>query len=163
MITTLNGKYRNLTQQLPRIGTARIVRGITPFPRRLTQCKKEREEKKILETFQKVEINIPLLDAVKHVPHYAKFLKELCTCKKKLLGNERVNVGENVFVVLQKKIPPMFKDKGMFFISCKIGKVSIKKAMCDLGAFINVMLLSIYKIAKDGSFERNWGDHSVSG
>ncbi|RDY06394.1 hypothetical protein CR513_09625, partial [Mucuna pruriens] len=27
--------------------------------------------------FQQVEINIPLLDAIKQVPKYAKFLKEL--------------------------------------------------------------------------------------
>ncbi|KAA3466344.1 retropepsin-like protein [Gossypium australe] len=78
---------------------------------------------------------------VKQVPYYAKFLKELCTCKKKILGNERINVGENVFAVLQKKIPPMCKEKG---------KVSIKKAMCDLDESINVMLLSIYKLLKAG-------------
>ena len=35
----------------------------------------------ILETFRKVEINIPLLDAIKKVPHYVKFLKDLCTAK----------------------------------------------------------------------------------
>ena len=33
----------------------------------------------------------------------------------------------------------------MFAISCKIWNVGIKKAMCDLGASINVMPLSIYK------------------
>jgi len=43
----------------------------------------------ILETLKKVEINIPLLDIIKQVPRYAKFLKELCTTKRKLVGNER--------------------------------------------------------------------------
>ncbi|KAK8535534.1 hypothetical protein V6N12_057050 [Hibiscus sabdariffa] len=33
----------------------------------------------------------------------------------------------------------------MFTIPCKIGKVGIKRAMCDLGASINVMPLSVYK------------------
>ncbi|KAK8991105.1 hypothetical protein V6N11_062129 [Hibiscus sabdariffa] len=32
----------------------------------------------------------------------------------------------------------------MFMIPCKIGKVGIKRAMCDLGASINVMPLSVY-------------------
>ena len=32
----------------------------------------------------------------------------------------------------------------MFVISCKIGKVRIKLAMYDLGAFVNVITLSIY-------------------
>ncbi|XP_016679043.1 uncharacterized protein [Gossypium hirsutum] len=36
-----------------------------PYPGRLTQVKKERKEKEILKTFQKVKINIPILDAIK--------------------------------------------------------------------------------------------------
>ncbi|XP_016706163.1 uncharacterized protein [Gossypium hirsutum] len=60
-----------------------------PFPRRLAQCKKERDENEILDTCRKVEINIPLLDAIKQIPRYAKFLKDLCTSKRKLLGNEK--------------------------------------------------------------------------
>ena len=60
----------------------------------------------ILETFRKVEINIPLLDAIKQVPRYAKSLKELCTNKRKLVGNEKVSVRENVSVVVQRKLPP---------------------------------------------------------
>ncbi|XP_040940147.1 uncharacterized protein [Gossypium hirsutum] len=59
------------------------------FPGRLVQCKKERDEKEILDTFRKVEINIPLLDTIKQIPRYEKFLKDLCTSKRKLLGNEK--------------------------------------------------------------------------
>ncbi|CAN6700728.1 unnamed protein product [Malus baccata var. baccata] len=39
-----------------------------PFPRRFMQAKKEENEKDILETFRKVQVNIPLLDAIKQVP-----------------------------------------------------------------------------------------------
>ncbi|XP_040971389.1 uncharacterized protein [Gossypium hirsutum] len=121
-----------------------------PFPRRLARDKKENEEKEILETFRKVEVNIPLLDAIKQIPRYAKFLKELCTRKRRLIGNERVNVGENVSAVLQKKVPPKYNDQGMFAIPCEIGNVGIKKAICDLGASINVMPYSIYKLINAG-------------
>jgi len=38
----------------------------------------EEVDKEILETFINVEVNIPLLDAIKQIPKYAKFLKELC-------------------------------------------------------------------------------------
>ncbi|RDX71232.1 hypothetical protein CR513_49447, partial [Mucuna pruriens] len=45
--------------------------------------------------FHKVEINIPLLDAIKQIPKYAKFLKELCVHKrKKMMGS--VEVGGKV-------------------------------------------------------------------
>ncbi|XP_016681196.1 uncharacterized protein [Gossypium hirsutum] len=82
-----------------------------PLPRRLVQCK-EQEEKEIFNTFRKVEINIPLLDAIKKIPRYAKFLTTLCTSKRKLLSNEKVSVEENVSTILQRKIPPKCKDQG---------------------------------------------------
>ena len=48
-----------------------------PFPQRVTQSKKVEEvekDKELLETFRKVKVNIPLLDAIKQIPKYAKFL-----------------------------------------------------------------------------------------
>ena len=68
-----------------------------PFPPRAIPNKKMEEvDKEILETFRKVEVNIPLLDALKQIPRYVKFLKELCTHKRKLKGNERISMGRNV-------------------------------------------------------------------
>ncbi|XP_052299681.1 uncharacterized protein LOC107176621 [Citrus sinensis] len=81
-----------------------------PFPSRFKQSKKKEQEKEIHETFRKVEVNIPLFDAIKQVPRYAKFLKELCSNKRKLSGNEKVSVGENVSTVIQRKLPPKCKD-----------------------------------------------------
>nr|XP_027083430.1 uncharacterized protein LOC113705711 [Coffea arabica] len=71
-----------------------------PFPSRLEKSKKQDKEKEILEVFHKVEINIPLLDAIKQVPKYAKFLRDLCVNRRRLRGDERVIVGENVSAVL---------------------------------------------------------------
>ncbi|KAM2917123.1 hypothetical protein FF1_045963 [Malus domestica] len=71
-----------------------------PFPGRLKQSKKEENEKDILETFRKVQVNIPLLDAIKQVPRYSKFLKELCTTRRRISNKEVVQVSENVSAVL---------------------------------------------------------------
>ncbi|CAN6562634.1 unnamed protein product [Malus baccata var. baccata] len=57
---------------------------------RFMQSNKEEAEKDILETFRKVQVNIPLLDSIKQVPRYAKFLKELCTTRKRISSNEVV-------------------------------------------------------------------------
>ncbi|XP_071905656.1 uncharacterized protein [Coffea arabica] len=111
---------------------------------KLEKTKKTEKEKEILDVFRKVEINIPLLDAIKQVPNYAKFLKDLCTPKKKLRGDERVAVGENVSAILQKNLPPKCGDPGMFTIPCKIRNTSIRRAMLDLGASINVVPKIIY-------------------
>ncbi|KAL0346002.1 UNVERIFIED_CONTAM: hypothetical protein Sradi_4431500 [Sesamum radiatum] len=125
-----------------------------PFPERFAKSKKEEGEKEILETLRKVEVNIPLLDAIKQVPRYAKFFKEMCINKSKLRGNERVNMGENVSTILQSKLPPKGKDPGTFSIPCKIGNIGIENAMCDLGASINVMSLAIYESLNIGPLKK---------
>ncbi|CAN6579328.1 unnamed protein product [Malus baccata var. baccata] len=65
--------------------------------KRFVQTKKEEAEKDILETLRKVQVNIPLLDAIKQVPRYAKFLKELCTTRKRISTKEVVKVDHLVF------------------------------------------------------------------
>ncbi|KAL2231178.1 UNVERIFIED_CONTAM: Retrovirus-related Pol polyprotein from transposon 17.6 [Sesamum indicum] len=137
-----------------------------PFPERFTKAKKEEEEKEIFETFRKVEVNIPLLDAIKQIPRYAKFLKELCTSKGKLKRNERVSMGENVYAILEQKLPPICKDPGTFSIPCKIDMIGIKRAMCDLGASINVTPLTIFESLNVGPLKETGvviqlADHSV--
>ena len=97
-----------------------------------------------MDTFRKVQVNIPLLDAINQVPRYAKFLKELCTTKRKLKRNEVMFVEENCSAILQKKFPLKHKDPGSFTIPCTISNTRFGKAMLDLGASINVMPYSIY-------------------
>ncbi|XP_020232906.1 uncharacterized protein LOC109813180 [Cajanus cajan] len=120
-----------------------------PFPPKLIPIKKMEEvDKEILETFRKVEVNIPLLDAIKQIPRYAKFLKELCTHKRKIKGNKRIIMGKNVFALIGKSvmhIPEKCKDPGTFCIPCIIGNNKFENAMLDLGVSINVMPLSIFK------------------
>ncbi|KAM2409102.1 hypothetical protein ACFX1X_028050 [Malus domestica] len=115
-----------------------------PFPSRFRQSKKEENEKDIMETFRKVQVNIPLLNVIKQVPKYAKFLKELCTTRKRISNKEVVQVSENVSAVLQRKLPSKCKDPGSFTISCVLGNTKFEHAMLDLGASINVMPYSIY-------------------
>ncbi|CAN6562637.1 unnamed protein product [Malus baccata var. baccata] len=74
-----------------------VVPPNVPFPRRFMQPKNEEAEKDILETFRKVQVNIPLLDAIKQVPRYAKFLKELCTTRKRISSKEVVKVNHLIF------------------------------------------------------------------
>ncbi|XP_073064091.1 uncharacterized protein [Primulina eburnea] len=117
---------------------------VPPFRSRLEKSKKMDYEKEVLETFRKVEINIPLIDAIKQIPRYAKFLKDLCTKKRRFKSDEKVSVGESVSAVIKKSLPNKCKDPGMFTMPCVIGNLKIERAMLDLGASINVMPYSIY-------------------
>ncbi|RDX91355.1 hypothetical protein CR513_26680, partial [Mucuna pruriens] len=60
-----------------------------PFPSRTISAKKPDSDEELPKMFQKVEINIPLLDAIKQIPKYAKFLKELCVHKRREMKGSR--------------------------------------------------------------------------
>ena len=60
-----------------------------PFPQRLGKPKHDLMNSEIYELFKQVKVNIPLLDAIKQVPSYAKFFKDLCTLKRRLNVKER--------------------------------------------------------------------------
>ncbi|CAJ2642407.1 unnamed protein product [Trifolium pratense] len=130
-----------------------------PFPQRVQKNIKKtvEEDKEILDVFRKCAVNIPLLDAIKQIPKYAKFLKDLCTHKRKLKENERVSLGRNVSAFIQPKtgssanvsvisqtMPEKCDDPGVFAIPCSIGDRKFENCMLDLGAGINVMPTSIY-------------------
>ncbi|XP_031096961.1 uncharacterized protein LOC116001211 [Ipomoea triloba] len=127
-----------------------------PFPQALLKSKKEAKDVELYETFKNYEVNIPLLDAIKQVPRYAKFLKELCTTKRKQKSKrgEKVIMGKNVSTVIQSKLPEKCKDPGMFTIPCMIGDTRLEKAMLDLGASINVMPYSVYASLKLGPLNK---------
>ena len=46
-------------------------------------------------------------------------------------------------IVIQKSLPVKMQDPSSFTIPCTIGKVEFKKALCDSGASINLMPLSV--------------------
>ncbi|XP_021775616.1 uncharacterized protein LOC110739479 [Chenopodium quinoa] len=118
-----------------------------PFPEALKETKRYEKDKDIYETFSKCEVNIPLLNLIKSVPRFAKFLKELCTIKRKhrLGGKEKVKVSAHVSAVFQKKLPEKCSDPGMFTVPVTIGDTTFRRAMLDLGASINVIPYSLFK------------------
>ncbi|XP_075475656.1 uncharacterized protein LOC142508733 [Primulina tabacum] len=113
---------------------------VLPFPSRLEKSKKMDYEKEVLETFRKVEINIPLIDAIKQIPRYAKFLKDLCTNKMRLKSDEKVSVGESVSAVIKKSLQNKCKDPCMFTMSCVNGNLKIERAMLDLETRVVIQL-----------------------
>jgi hypothetical protein len=47
--------------------------------------------------------------------------------------------------IIQKKLPQKKKDPWSFTIPCSIGNITVGRALCDLGASINLMPLSMMK------------------
>ena len=75
---------------------------------------------KIIEIFNQVKINVPLLDAIQQVPFYAKFLKDMCTEKRKTNVPKKVFLVTNISELLSGPIPVKDKDPGSPTIACTI-------------------------------------------
>ncbi|XP_024023283.1 uncharacterized protein LOC112092155 [Morus notabilis] len=79
------------------------------------------------------------------MPSYVKFMKDILSNKRKPDDYETVALTEECSAILQKKLPQKLKDLGSFTIPSSIGNSIFEKALCDLGASINLMPLSIFK------------------
>ncbi|XP_074374060.1 uncharacterized protein LOC141714440 [Apium graveolens] len=91
---------------------------LIPFPYRLKNSKLEKQFEKFLKMFREIHISIPFADALAQIPLYVKFMKE---------------------------IPPKLNNPGSFSLPCNIGELGIRKALCDLGSSVSLMLHSMYK------------------
>ena len=116
-----------------------------PFPQVLQKKKIRVNQTEMLEVPRQVKVNIPLLDMIKQVPTYAKFLKDLCTVKKSLNVNKKAFLTEQVSAIIGNKTPVKYKDPGCPTISVNIGGISVEKALLDLGASVNLLPYSMYK------------------
>ncbi|XP_023729260.1 uncharacterized protein LOC111876938 [Lactuca sativa] len=80
--------------------------------------------------------------------------------------NEIVKAGKNISSILQKGLPPKYKDPGIFSVPCKLGSLDFPKAMLDLGASVNVIPYSIFEKLKMGTLQKigtiiQLADHST--
>ena len=116
-----------------------------PYPQRLKKHKLDKQFTKFMDVFKKLHINIPFTDALKQMPSYVKFMKDILSQKRRLADFETVNLTEECSAILQRKLPQKLKDPGSFTIPCTIGNAIFERALCDLGASINLMPLSIFK------------------
>ena len=100
---------------------------------------------KILEVLRQVKANIPLLDMIKQVPTYAKFLKDLCTVKRGFNVNKKAFLTEQVSAILECKNPVKYKDPGCPTIFVNISGTCVEKTLLDLGASVNLLPFSMYQ------------------
>ncbi|XP_021682597.2 uncharacterized protein LOC110666419 [Hevea brasiliensis] len=87
------------------------------------------------------------------MPSYTKFLKEILSNKRRLEDYETVALTKECSSFLQNKLPPKLKNPGSFSIPCHIGDTSIDKSLCDLGASVSLVPLSICEKSKVGELK----------
>ena len=112
------------------------------FPERMAKSKEDKQFSKFLETKKFVGITIPILDAVMHIPLYAKFFKDLLSKKRTIEEPELVTLTKSCSAVIQNKLPEKLGDPGSFCIPCTVG-VKEFTALCDLGSSVSVLPMSV--------------------
>ncbi|XP_070005558.1 uncharacterized protein [Nicotiana sylvestris] len=90
-----------------------------------------------------LSINVPLVEALEKMPGYTKFMKDLVT-KKRSMDYETIKMTHRVSAIVHSMAPKL-EDPDTFTISRTIGSAKFAKALCDLGASINLMPYSVFK------------------
>ncbi|KAH9751853.1 hypothetical protein KPL71_014470 [Citrus sinensis] len=115
------------------------------FLQRFQKQKQDKQFSKFLEVLKQLHINIPFVEALEQMPNYVKFLKDILARKRRLREFKIVALTQERSRMLQSRIPKKLKDLGSFTISYSIGTRYNGRALCDLGANINLMPLSVFK------------------
>ncbi|XP_057763536.1 uncharacterized protein LOC130983700 [Arachis stenosperma] len=113
-----------------------------PFLTIAKKAKKQEDlDPTVVEVFEKVEVTVPLFQAIQQVQKYAKFLKDICTHKDKLGNLNKKTVDDSISSLLPEKC----NDPGPCLVTYLIGGTKFMDCMCDLGACVSIMPLSIYE------------------
>ena len=101
-----------------------------------SKAKNSKTDDNLLDAFKKVTIMIPLIDAIKHIPSYAKFLKGVCTPHR---NPKRIQISETVSSIMMNALPIKKRDLGAPMIMSEIGGMSFTRSLLDTGASINIL------------------------
>ena len=109
-----------------------------PYPQALSKPKAKVSESDdhLLEAFEKVTITIPLEDAIRHIPSYAKFLKGICAPHR---SPKRIQLTENISSIMMNSLPIKKRDPGAPMITSEIGGMTFTRSLLDTGASINIL------------------------
>ena len=117
---------------------------LVPCPQAINRPKAKTNETddSLLDAFKKVTITIPLIDAIKHIPSYAKFLKGICTPQK---NPRRIQLSETMSSIMINALPIKKRDPGAPMITIEIGGMSFTRSLLDTGASINILPKAVFE------------------
>ncbi|XP_060182334.1 uncharacterized protein LOC132611997 [Lycium barbarum] len=93
----------------------------------------------------RVHVNVPLVDMLQGIRKYAKYIKHIVANKSSFTEYATVALTEECTSRIQNKLSTKLKDTGSFTIEISIGTQVVARALCDLGASINLMPSSIFQ------------------
>ncbi|KAL1223552.1 hypothetical protein V5N11_034303 [Cardamine amara subsp. amara] len=117
-----------------------------PFPGRNKKHQADKYKKLFEKHLKDVELHIPLLEALMLIPPAQKYLKDLVKEKTKEIQG-MVLLTHQCSAIIQKQIicKEKLQDPGSFTLPYSIDALTFKNCLCDLGASISLMPLSVAK------------------
>ncbi|XP_015947264.1 uncharacterized protein LOC107472238 [Arachis duranensis] len=116
-----------------------------PFPQKLCQVKKDKQFAHFADYLRTLEIKIPFAEALKQIPSYAKFMKDILSHKNDWRETQTVLLTEKCNAIIQNCLAEKLKDSRSFIIPCTLGNACTRTSLCDLGASINLIPVSLIK------------------
>nr|GEY49144.1 reverse transcriptase domain-containing protein [Tanacetum cinerariifolium] len=101
---------------------------------------------KFYQIFKDMSFEISFGNALILMPKFSSTLKALIRNKEKLSEMARTSLNEHCLGILLKKLQKKLRDPGKFLIPCDFLGIDECLALEDLGASINLMPLSMWKI-----------------
>jgi hypothetical protein len=121
-----------------------------PFPEHLALTKMpEPPAFNLLEELQNLYVKIPLLQALRDIPVYARMMRDICVKNpsRKIKDPLTVHVMGDLSALMSGKAPPVkYGDPGHPTVSVQVGKTIIPRVLVDLGAAINIMNLETLQL-----------------
>ncbi|XP_075098823.1 uncharacterized protein LOC142175740 [Nicotiana tabacum] len=118
---------------------------VLPFPQKMKWEKLDKCFGKFLEMPKQLYMNISFTEVLTQIPAYTKFLKGILSSKRKLRETKVVKLNSHCNTILQNKISQKCGNLSSFTIPCSLSSKKFDKALCDSGASINLMPLSVFK------------------
>ncbi|KAI5015447.1 hypothetical protein ZWY2020_056837 [Hordeum vulgare] len=113
-----------------------------PFPPKPSKKKDDEDFERFVEMIRPVFLQMRLTDMLKMSP-YAKYIKDIMSNKRKIPDLEISTMLANY--TFKGGTPKKLGDPGVPTIPCSIKGNYVRTALCDLGAGVSVMPLSLYR------------------
>ena len=113
---------------------------LIPFPNAFTKKRENIDNSPLLNILKNTSITIPLTDAIRYIPLYEKFVKELCTPSR----GKKIRLSENISSILLYSLPEKKRDPRAPLIGCFIQEMEFKKVLLDTRASVNILPKLLY-------------------
>ncbi|WZZ16718.1 hypothetical protein YC2023_109807 [Brassica napus] len=116
-----------------------------PFPGRFKKQLLEKYKALFEKQMSEAQVAMPIIDAFMLIPQYNNFLKDVVAAKKKEMES-MMNLTHECNAIIQRlDVPEKLEDPGSFTLPCALGPMVFEKSLCDLGASVSLMPLSVAK------------------